>query len=343
LVYYLITILFNEAKNITKKRRLRSRFDSDELLKTLNVTYPVLELLLLKDGYLAVADSSPVISIWNFRSKIKLKQLPGHTSQVWALALLDKNTELTASGSQDSTIKLWNFTSGLLLKNLTDHKGPVFDLVSSSDDDGHLFSCSADEMVKMWNILNGIVLKTFKHSKKVLSVCLFQKYHLVSGSFGGGETVLLWNISSGEKTQLANGYNGVANCLCILSNGHLAYADKYFIIRILNLTTSFLISSLIGHTEDVSFLINLNKDYLGSSSKDRTIKIWNWKSGQCVAILKSHLDSIFSLVLWKNHRLLSGSLDRSVKSWDIMSVLRNFNISLKYGSSFIYSAFTAIE
>jgi len=81
------------------------------------------------------------------------KTLSGHSSTVWALAVL-KNGDL-ASGSSDTTIMIWQSLTGTLKKTLKGHSDVVLSLAVLQN--GDLASGSYDYTVKIWD------LKKFGH------------------------------------------------------------------------------------------------------------------------------------------------------------------------------------
>jgi WD40 repeat protein len=122
------------------------------LSKTIRLKFPVMSIVLLKnDENIAVGDLSPIISIWNIKTRKaarhhQVKQLIGHVSQV--RTLIHVQDELLASGSNDRTIKTWNYTDGRLLRNLTGHTRAVTQLALMMLSNKNLISCSQDEILK---------------------------------------------------------------------------------------------------------------------------------------------------------------------------------------------------
>jgi WD40 repeat protein len=149
------------GQNKVKEKRLfrtsPNKSSPRDLLVTINVEYPVLDVLLLDDERLVIADASPNISIWNFKKRLRAKALIGHLGQVKALCHV--KDDILASASTDMTIKIWNSTSGEILKSLRDHKNIINDIIWLKHQQ-YLVSCSKDETIKMWNITNGKIVKT---------------------------------------------------------------------------------------------------------------------------------------------------------------------------------------
>jgi WD40 repeat protein len=309
------------------------------LLQTIELKQRIFRLLILDDVNLVLAGASPTISIWNYKDKKDQKQLIGHQKSVRALVKLDENSGLIVSGSSDANIKIWNCTNGRLIKNLTGHSGAVNDLVSLSSRQ-MVISCSEDKTINIWNTTNGKVLRTFSGQKGAVaySLSIFDKNLLVSGD---GLFVRFWNLDSGVNTQTWN-ENKAVKFIYFLQNGHLAICDESASIKIRNVTTGFLVRSLVGHKLQVVYLIQLETYYLASASHDGSIKIWNHKSGTLIKTLNSHFSMVNCLGFNKTKILLSASADRTLKVWNLTNIFRNdtinqltTNIELEYGKCVI--------
>jgi WD40 repeat protein len=89
--------------------------DSDErsylLVSTISWKFPVIGVALLEDFLIAIADASPVISIWNIKSVSLVQQLIGRTIKTRGLIFV--SDQVIAS---DKSIKIWHYKSGRLLK-----------------------------------------------------------------------------------------------------------------------------------------------------------------------------------------------------------------------------------
>jgi len=92
-------------------------------LKTLNCpgnnTYGVVSVAFDSTHLLASGSSDNSVKIWDKNSGDQLRNLTGHSDEVYAV-VFDSNSML-ASDSRDKTIKLWDKNSGFLLRTLTGH------------------------------------------------------------------------------------------------------------------------------------------------------------------------------------------------------------------------------
>ena len=96
-----------------------------------------------------------------------------------------------------------------------------------------------------------------------------------SGSYDN--KIRLWNIQSGECTQVLNGHS------------NSIYA--------------------LEMTQMTRFLV--------SCSADETIRLWDLTTGNCVKTLHGHKDNVYTIKLNTYGQLISGSHDKTVKIWDL--------------------------
>jgi WD40 repeat protein len=307
---------------------------SSELINTISSEFRFTRLFVLTQETLLVSGARPEISIWNIKMTKKLGQLIGHRGSVKALSKLDPD-EIVASGSADTSIKIWNCSNGRLIKNLTDHRMAVNDLAFFKKD--KLISGSLFDAVIFWNTTDGLVLKTIEDYNLVLCLCTFEKQLAMSD---WNYRIHIWSnvdhlVDLGTKTWTEP---IEINFVRFFSTGNLAYSTVEGLIRIRNVTTSFLVSSLSGHRKHVTFFIELKSGFLASASADARIKIWNYTSGDLLKTLTGHSKRIDVLCFSKHQdTLMSSSIDKTLKLWNLTNVLKNFTnknltINLEYGN-----------
>lgn len=94
------------------------------------------------------------IKVWNVESGICERSFSGHTGVVNAVTF-DKDGELLASASNDTTVKVWRFgAKGGCMCTLRGHDHTVSG-VCFLGADGHVASCSRDETIKVWDPSTG--------------------------------------------------------------------------------------------------------------------------------------------------------------------------------------------
>ena len=107
------------------------------------------------DGkFLASADRSGGIEIWEGATGKEYNALPGHKLAVTALAFMPG---VLASASEDGKIVLWDVKEGKEIRNWTAHAGGVMSVDFTPD--GRIVSAGRDKLAKVWD-QNGKVLLT---------------------------------------------------------------------------------------------------------------------------------------------------------------------------------------
>jgi WD40 repeat protein len=146
-------------------------------------------------------------------------------------------------------------------------------------------------------------------------------------------SIRIWNVEESRNIITIQENELVEpNCFLLLSNGHLASGELHAQINIWNVTTGFLVKSLSGHSNQVTFLGDLNSSkHLASGSHDGEIRIWDYQNGSCLKTIKAHYDAVYSIVMLKNFSLLSASLDGTLKTWTLANILSDPIIKVNYG------------
>lgn len=190
-----------------------------------------------------------------------LKTLVGHRYTVHSVAF-SPDGKILASGGEDNTIILWDTTTGERTRTLTSPAGP--------------FVGPTDTLVG--------------HTDTVYSVAFSPDGQaLASGS--ADETIILWNTTTGERT----------NTLAILTGPFAGPIDMP-----------------AGHTDTVySVAFSPDGKTLASGSADNTIILWDTATGQYKQTLTGHKRAVYSIAFSPDGRTLaSGSWDKTIILWD---------------------------
>jgi WD40 repeat protein len=116
--------------------------------------------------------------------------------------------------------------------------------------------------------------------------------------------------------------NSAVNSVAISPNGQFlasGYEDKT--IRLWNLETGEIISTLMGHSQSVkSVAFSPNGTILATGSDDQTVKLWDWKNDQEIYTLCGHSHAVKSVVFSPDGQVLaSASWDKIIKLWNVQT------------------------
>lgn len=125
-----------------------------------------------------------------------------------------------------------------------------------------------------------------------------------------------------ECLHTLTGYSTVlssVNSVAIRSDGQIlasGHDDKT--IKLWNLNTHKLISTLMGHSQAVkSIAFSPKENILATASDDKTIKLWNLTTFEEICTLLGHSSAVKSLAFSLEGILASGSWDKTVKLWNV--------------------------
>ena len=100
-------------------------------------------------------------------------------------------------------------------------------------------------------------------------------------------------------------YSGSVRGLKQITSNILASGSEDSTIKLWDVTSGQLIRTLTGHTNWISWSVDLinNGQTLVSGSQDGTIKLWNWSTGECLSTIQTTRSYIHSLaVIYMNQQ-----------------------------------------
>lgn len=260
--------------------------------------------------------------IWNRMNGTKLFELKGHTDTVLS-AGFNFNGELAATGSMDGTVKVWNVQTGALMHTL-EGPGDAIEWIQWHQKGSVLLAGSADGNAWMW-ASSGQCMAVFSGHRGPVTCGEFTPdgKRVVTGSDDG--SVRVWNPKTTASEFLFAGHgfhDGPVNCVsCHPTNHQLVISgsqDKS--IKLSNITTGKVVSSLIGHTDSVEAvgfsdpsqggLANL----AGSGSVDGTVRVWDINTLQARQVF--HHEDVVTKLQWRGAMLYTCSADKTIRLWD---------------------------
>ncbi len=272
------------------------RVSTGECLKTLRGhTNIVLSVAISTDGQtLASGSADCTVRLWNVRTGTHIKTLQGHRKAVVSVAF-SPDGKIIASGSNNQTVKLWNIDTGLCIRTLNTR--PYTELTSVAfNSTGQIIAISSSTQVQLWNVCTGEYLKSLtgvlfrSHTDLIKSIAFSLEPHtqiLASGSVD--QTVLLWDIRTGECSQIFDGHTKPVTSVAFSPDARILASgseDQFVILWDIHKRQG--IKVLQGHTSGVkSVAFSPDGQILASGSNDETIKLWDVKTGECIQTLSA--------------------------------------------------------
>jgi WD40 repeat protein len=122
--------------------------------------------------------------IWDAKSGAEIKQLKGHTDEIWSVALTPDGAR-AVTVSKDTTTRIWDVATGTELVKFGGHTARV-NSVAVTPDGTHVVTGSTDKSARLWDMpAIGSAGQTLIDSAKVFAPrCLTpeqrENYHLAA-------------------------------------------------------------------------------------------------------------------------------------------------------------------
>jgi len=198
---------------------------------------------------------------------------------------------ITGSGGRDrgddNTAKLWDIAAGSDVLSLKGHAWGITSINFSSD--GQLIiTGSIDNTVKLWSVKNGEIIRTLKgHTEDVISVGFSpDNKYIYSGT---KNTVIVWNIDTGEKKQTFKTYSISVN---ISPDGKYIVTANYEGAKLWDVASGREIRTFKGSSMGVNF--SPDGKYIITGSNNGVAKLWDVASGREIRTFKGYANSIKS-------------------------------------------------
>ncbi len=288
---------------------------------------------------LAAGDNNGEILLWELASREPIARLAASApvfqqdqySNVYDLAFSPDGRYLL-SGGQDRTARLWDVATFQEIRVLTAHRSQVTSAafcpqgacLATGDGDGTIIIWQAEALPLEARQLTG-------HEHPVSSVAFSPDgQRLASASsdalLSAGNTVRLWDASTGENLAVFVGQEGAVSDIAISPDGRwlaAGYASSAVSVWSLPATGAVTLDRpahiLTGHTNAVRSLdFSPDGRWLATGDDDGVIRRWDtatWEAGDAPL---AGMGSLRAVAFSPDGRLLaSGGMDAVVRLWDV--------------------------
>jgi WD40 repeat protein len=130
--------------------------------------------------------------------------------------------------------------------------------------------------------------------------------------------IQVWDVHNNYLLKFSFEVDGnPATSLTILKDGSLVSGHMDGTIRIWNISSGYLINTILAHSSKINSLVILKNGDLVSGSDDKSIKIWDSINGYLKFRIDGHNGPVQTLDVTADlGNLISGSADKTVKKWN---------------------------
>ncbi|CAH0023905.1 unnamed protein product [Clonostachys rhizophaga] len=221
---------------------------------------------------LAFASHDGTIRLWDSETRLQLKTLEGHSSDVYTIAISD-NSHVLASGSGDLTVRLWDTETRLELQKLEGHEKYIKSVAFCKNSKA-LASACFDSTIRLWDLESASEPeKSTRYQWQVSPVALSHDAKILAWGISDG-TVRLWDSNTGSELCVLSGHEDlITSVIFSCDSKMLASASNYWRIRIWDPKIGEELRRFddCGGPVAFSYILKL----LVSVSADGTIPIWD--------------------------------------------------------------------
>ncbi|GAA6001079.1 F-box/WD repeat-containing protein [Rhodotorula paludigena] len=227
------------------------------------------------------------VRVWDVRTGRCLHVLPGHTSTVRCLRVLD-GRPIAVSGARDGSIRVWDIDKGVALRTLSGHRKSVRAIEVCGN---RIVSGSYDTTARLWDVDTGECLHVFRgHIGEIYSVA-FDGTRVITGSLDS--TVRVWSAETGEFLALLQGHTLLVGQMQLDPyNDVLVTAGSDGFVMVFSLVTYEALHRIKAHNHSVTSL-QFDERFIVTGGNDGRFKLWDLRSGAFIRDLAEPCDTIW--------------------------------------------------
>ncbi|GAA6051818.1 hypothetical protein JCM3770_004989 [Rhodotorula araucariae] len=238
------------------------------------------------------------VRVWDVATGRCLHVLPGHTSTVRCLRVLD-GRPIAVSGSRDGSIRVWDLARGLALRLLSGHRKSVRAIEVCGN---RIVSGSYDTTARLWDVDTGECLHVFRgHIGEIYSVA-FDGTRVITGSLDS--TVRVWSAETGEFLALLQGHTLLVGQMQLDPYADLlvtAGSDGF--VLVFSLATYEPLHRIKAHSQSVTSL-QFDERFIVTGGNDGRLKLWDTKTAAFLRDLSEPCDTVWRALV-RDDKLVS--------------------------------------
>lgn len=239
-------------------------------------TNPVISIALnYQEKFLATAEQTTSIKLWDVETRKELYGFHGHTEGVNEVAF-SPVSNLLASASNDKSVILWNVQRAGKQSALMGHTDAVT-RIKFSQDGTQLISASFDGNIKIWNVSDASLLRDILVGNPIHSLAISAGGEYIACGTRAGELVLL-NFQTGQKIKTFALGVTINDIQFSEDSKNLVIGDnlgKVIIINVLKMEVSKTIQAFAYRVYKIGFTDQLNTFMVVGRDPKKNIIFYN--------------------------------------------------------------------
>ena len=330
-------IFFNGVKKFTSNPcDLKYKQDiTDKCQKSYTID-SVFSCYTLHDGgcFVAWANSTHVIEIFDLKSNSVFKQLTGHTQHVYIVRHFfnrKTSTDYLLSTSYERNVKVWSLKDYTCLVTIPQcHTGYyLYSSLILFDDSlslSYIVTSAPNELTKVWDITTG------KHIKDIASASDYTYfintwYDIKNNNIyivnANSSDVKIYDFKTGKLFKQFKAENNTWHMSAFVHEikevPHLIESDGNGYLRIWNITTGLIWKTIQATGCNIRGLCLWNDQYVIAASSDKSFKVFDIIAGNIAATISGH-DNVLCTVDKIVHStygecLFTAAIDGKIKLW----------------------------
>jgi len=274
--------------------------------------------------YLAAADLSGTIQVWDLKTGKQLSRWEARKGSVDGLAFSPDGKHLAAGGcffNADNRIGLWEAATGQPVRQFVGHEGGIMCCAFSPD--GKMLASGGHRagLIHLWDVATGQHLRECAGHEGVLSMVRFlDPETLLSVSYDG--TVRRWAVATGKQLQRSpvRATPGLNTGIALSPDGTmLAVGNGNPAFQLWDVVSGKELPGFDGHRDGVTGVAFFDGSKgLVSTGKDGVARVWDTSSGRARQPIyppgPAHAQALSA-----DGRLLAAVTDKSIHAWELAS------------------------